>query len=164
MPAINITDSSRSDIVVDFNDAPVISYASLLFSEDVTNIGQTSTSIVVTLTNDTFAGADGDDFIVGGQVVATNVPSGLTAVATRDSATQITFTLTGNATVHEDADDIANLTFSFEDAAFANVAAVNVTDSTVSNLSVDYLDAYTCLLYTSPSPRDATLSRMPSSA
>ena len=26
------------------------------------------------------------------------------------------------------------------------------------------LDIYTCLLYTSPSPRDATLSRMPSSA
>ena len=25
-------------------------------------------------------------------------------------------------------------------------------------------DVYTCLLYTSPSPRDATLSRMPSSA
>ena len=25
-------------------------------------------------------------------------------------------------------------------------------------------DPYTCLLYTSPSPRDATLSRMPSSA
>ena len=25
-------------------------------------------------------------------------------------------------------------------------------------------NAYTCLLYTSPSPRDATLSRMPSSA
>ena len=28
----------------------------------------------------------------------------------------------------------------------------------------DNLEAYTCLLYTSPSPRDATLSRMPSSA
>ena len=27
-----------------------------------------------------------------------------------------------------------------------------------------YLPPYTCLLYTSPSPRDATLSRMPSSA
>ena len=26
------------------------------------------------------------------------------------------------------------------------------------------LDDYACLLYTSPSPRDATLSRMPSSA
>ena len=33
-------------------------------------------------------------------------------------------------------------------------------------LGVDYylLPSYTCLLYTSPSPRDATLSRMPSSA
>ena len=28
----------------------------------------------------------------------------------------------------------------------------------------DANEAYTCLLYTSPSPRDATLSRMPSSA
>ena len=27
-----------------------------------------------------------------------------------------------------------------------------------------FKDAFTCLLYTSPSPRDATLSRMPSSA
>ena len=37
----------------------------------------------------------------------------------------------------------------------------------VMNVSVDYtdMDEYnTCLLYTSPSPRDATLSRMPSSA
>ena len=28
----------------------------------------------------------------------------------------------------------------------------------------DKINAYICLLYTSPSPRDATLSRMPSSA
>ena len=28
----------------------------------------------------------------------------------------------------------------------------------------EYLDSLGCLLYTSPSPRDATLSRMPSSA
>ena len=28
----------------------------------------------------------------------------------------------------------------------------------------NYKDPYLCLLYTSPSPRDATLSRMPSSA
>ena len=29
---------------------------------------------------------------------------------------------------------------------------------------VERIDAYTCLLYTSPSPRDRSLSRMPSSA
>ena len=33
----------------------------------------------------------------------------------------------------------------------------------VDNLN-DYYDVSLCLLYTSPSPRDATLSRMPSSA
>ena len=32
------------------------------------------------------------------------------------------------------------------------------------NQIVEYQLTYTCLLYTSPSPRDATLSRMPSSA
>ena len=34
-----------------------------------------------------------------------------------------------------------------------------------TGVEVNYLEQlYTCLLYTSPSPRDATLSRMPSSA
>ena len=32
------------------------------------------------------------------------------------------------------------------------------------SIAVDLMKASTCLLYTSPSPRDATLSRMPSSA
>ena len=32
------------------------------------------------------------------------------------------------------------------------------------SLDYDTTQSYSCLLYTSPSPRDATLSRMPSSA
>ena len=36
--------------------------------------------------------------------------------------------------------------------------------SVASGLDVEYFKPDTCLLYTSPSPRDATLSRMPSSA
>ena len=32
------------------------------------------------------------------------------------------------------------------------------------NINLEGLEGKTCLLYTSPSPRDATLSRMPSSA
>ena len=35
---------------------------------------------------------------------------------------------------------------------------------TVVYVTHDQSEALTCLLYTSPSPRDATLSRMPSSA
>ena len=34
----------------------------------------------------------------------------------------------------------------------------------MSDIDDQYAHYYTCLLYTSPSPRDATLSRMPSSA
>ena len=37
----------------------------------------------------------------------------------RDSDTQLTVTITGTADSHLDADDIANLTFNFQDAAFA---------------------------------------------
>ena len=39
-----------------------------------------------------------------------------------------------------------------------NAVVVDTLDEAVSDC------VYTCLLYTSPSPRDATLSRMPSSA
>ena len=44
-------------------------------------------------------------------------------------------------------------------AAFCNVIGMRPTPGLVPNAT-----SFTCLLYTSPSPRDATLSRMPSSA
>ena len=43
----------------------------------------------------------------------------------------------------------------------------NVTlnlDDVLENVMMNMDESYSCLLYTSPSPRDATLSRMPSSA
>ena len=124
-----------------------------------------ASAIVITLADETFTGTNGDDFVSGGQVTMTNVPAGLTAVVNRDSATQVTLTLTGNATSHVDADDINNLSIAFEDAAFTNVAAANITDSSRTDIVVDFNDAPSiCLLYTSPSPRDQRGSRMPSSA
>ena len=41
---------------------------------------------------------------------------------------------------------------------------VQPTQTTVFQQPSQTVSSYTCLLYTSPSPRDATLSRMPSSA
>ena len=46
---------------------------------------------------------------------------------------------------------------SFLDHAYQDKAFPIAANQTISQ-------PYTCLLYTSPSPRDATLSRMPSSA
>ena len=39
-----------------------------------------------------------------------------------------------------------------------------IAETTTADIDVDVDQILTCLLYTSPSPRDATLSRMPSSA
>ena len=63
-----------------------------------------------------------------------------------------------------------NPAFEGNDTEFAKIANAEF-DSTkrLAQLSIEsngpgIAEAYVCLLYTSPSPRDATLSRMPSSA
>jgi len=88
--------------------------------------------MVVTLAGDTFA-AD-----LTGDVVVTNVPTGLTANLVRDTATQVSLTLTGTAGSHADADDIANLSVQFLDSAFVTNAAAGVTGAVRSDLVVDY--------------------------
>ena len=45
-----------------------------------------------------------------------------------------------------------------------NVIVADTAEATPYMLSEGVYDIKICLLYTSPSPRDATLSRMPSSA
>ena len=52
------------------------------------------------------------------------------------------------------------------DVAIGDSISTNGVCLTVTELPGDgyWADVSTCLLYTSPSPRDATLSRMPSSA
>ena len=50
----------------------------------------------------------------------------------------------------------------YKDKILTTGALVPGTD--LHDKAAKFLKAYTCLLYTSPSPRDATLSRMPSSA
>ena len=47
---------------------------------------------------------------------------------------------------------------------FAVVGLANKNNKLVDAYQVEVDELYNCLLYTSPSPRDATLSRMPSSA
>ena len=49
--------------------------------------------------------------------------------------------------------------------SYAEIATnVNIDQWTVKRVVKLFNDTGSCLLYTSPSPRDATLSRMPSSA
>ena len=61
------------------------------------------------------------------------------------------------------AGDVSNKGFEFE-FAYATDSKKNIGMNV--NFNFTYIDneVKSCLLYTSPSPRDATLSRMPSSA
>ena len=74
----------------------------------------------------------------------------------------------GDVVVNE-ADGTASLTVSLDQPTTGDVTVDYGTDDNGTIAGVDYgalngVITIPCLLYTSPSPRDATLSRMPSSA
>ncbi|GEM_PF-3620719 len=87
--------------------------------------------LIISLTGDTFNDADNDDLLnVGSQVTLGNVPAGLSPVLSlSDNDTRVTVTFTGNATDHQPADDVADITFSFDDSAFSSATAASVTNS-----------------------------------
>ena len=70
--------------------------------------------------------------------------------------------------IENDDDDDADDDYDDDDTAVNDNDDSNVTDGSITDGSIAKLSfitagtAQTCLLYTSPSPRDATLSRMPS--
>ena len=61
-------------------------------------------------------------------------------MATKDSDTQVTLSLTGNATDHQDVDDVSNLTVTFDDAAFTTIAAALIVNYERNDLVVDFVD------------------------
>ena len=133
--AANVTNYLTANITVDFADPAALSYASTTLNESATNDGSISNSLVLTLTGDTFV-AD-----LTGLVAATNIPTALVESFTRDSNTQVSFTLTGNASAHVDANDISNLTVTFADGAFTNNAtASNVTNYQNTGLIIDFIE------------------------
>ncbi|OEK06498.1 LamG-like jellyroll fold domain-containing protein [Roseivirga misakiensis] len=130
---------------VDYRDVNLsIFYGNEDFTETTDNNGAVSSagSVVITLSQDTFTGTNGDDFIGNSNVSISNVPAGLTAVLTRSSDTELTLTLTGEATDNEDADDVSSLEFTFVDAAFTtnNAASISNAVAASSGISIDFED------------------------
>jgi uncharacterized delta-60 repeat protein len=123
----------------------ILGYGATGFAEANANNGSINNAapLAVTLAGGTFTGTNGDDFVAMGKLVVTNLPLGLTAVATRTSATQLDVTLTGMATAHANSDDIANLTFTFQNAAFTGGVASSVANALKNDLIVDFINPYT---------------------
>jgi hypothetical protein len=119
-------------------NAKVITYSATTWTEAGANDGTTTTSNTLTLVGDTFVA--GTDFVAEGLLVPTNVPAGLTVVATRTSSTVLTVTMTGAATAHTNGDDVSDLTFTLGNGAFTSGIAANVVSATVATLIVDFAD------------------------
>jgi hypothetical protein len=107
------------------------------FSEAYANDGSIPFVSTLTISNDTYMGTNGEALSGG---VVSNVPPGLTAVLTKTGDTTATLSLTGNATAHANANDIANLTVSLSDATFTLGNAAIVTGAFKNDIVVDFID------------------------
>jgi hypothetical protein len=113
-------------------------YSTDTFTESTSNDGSIGNTMIITLFDDTFTGVNGTD--VGANITVENLPAGLTAEFMKDSDTQLTVTLNGNASSHGEGSSVTNLSFTFLDAAFTGGDASALADSTKSDLVVDFND------------------------
>ena len=120
--------------------APKLSYTdTTLVETDANNGAVMSTTITLSGTNAggsaaTFAGTNGQDL----DVSFSNLPAGLTAHVTRNSATTATLSFSGNALAHLDANDIANFGVTFNNGAFTSGVASAVTGASRADISIDF--------------------------
>ena len=121
--------------------SPSLTYSANIFNESHDNDGSIRNVITITHNNfngETFTGSV-DDVYDATKVVVSNVPNGLTAQLVLKSSTEIEFSLIGNATAHENANEIDNLTVAFQNPAFSSNDASAVSNSTKSDLKIDYI-------------------------
>jgi hypothetical protein len=123
-----------------------IIYNSKGVGEAISNDGTINDTLAVTYYYPTgtniFTGTNGDDFIAGGKLSVSNLPEGLTAIATRTSDTTLTIKFTGAATNHSFSDNIENLTFVFQNTAFSNGDASSALNYSTSDIGIVFLMKY----------------------
>jgi hypothetical protein len=141
------TGPASSALGVDFADSaaatPFISYGTGTLSEASANDGSIGNTIVLTLANDTFTVTSGNLTGSGTHYTISNLPAGLTGtetIAIDATGTIATVTIAGSATTHANANDIANVSIVFADAAFTAGSASSVTNYNKSDISLDFDD------------------------
>jgi len=136
-------ESSERYLYLNFND-PTFIYSDNRFKETDANDGSIDDSKPVTImvSGDTLTGENGEDFVASGKVKTNidKVASGLTPVITRMSETELKVVLTGNATKHMNANDVDNLTFTFQDAALTSGDARKFANYQKKDLRINFKD------------------------
>lgn len=138
----SVEQAVRTNLVVEFRDAPspVLSYDGTVFQEDVLNDGHIGNELVLTLSADTFAGTNSEDFVAAGWVSVVNTPSGLSASLIRQSESNLVFSLGGQALSHAAANSLSTLTLTLLDSAFTSGMATQVLGYARADLQVVFDD------------------------
>jgi hypothetical protein len=132
--ASNIAGTTQS-LGVTFLDRPVASYDGVAFTEAVANNGTFTSVLTVSLVGDTFTNAA---FVKGTQFTASGEPAGLSLAVAVANPTQVVLSLTGSTSPHTSLQN-GVIQFAFRDAAFNQVAAVNITGSS-NTFTFGFLD------------------------
>ena len=134
---------SKTDLVVDFIDPPVLTWDANTFVEDIANNGSFTMDITLSLTDETFSVSGGTvNLEAGTHYNATNVPAGLTLNIDAHTSTSASITLQSNADSHLSTDNISDLTITFLDAAFTNYTAADVANSNNNGISVYFFNPF----------------------
>ncbi|MEL6557220.1 MAG: LamG-like jellyroll fold domain-containing protein [Bacteroidota bacterium] len=111
------------------------------FTEAGSNDGRIEQDMILKLNEESFAVAAGSNLTEGGDYVIDNLPAGLSSVVTvTGDGTTAKVQLTGNATNHDNANDVNDLQFTFSNTAFSSSAAADVNNAVggSSNLRIDF--------------------------
>ncbi|MEQ8810281.1 MAG: cadherin domain-containing protein, partial [Imperialibacter sp.] len=119
------------------------------FQEVAVNDGTVEGDLLISITDEQFTNA-GSLLSHGADYTILNLPSGLTPVMNvAGNGKTATLTLTGKASAHQDANDISDISFTFNNSAFAggSAAAVANASNASSSRAIDFRNNQPSLSY-----------------
>ena len=169
-----VGDDLQEEVEVE-NNANLVTVKSLASGDNTPDEGDTVT-FSITITN--FGAAQATNVSLTDQLPAGitytanttsqgsyNAATGVWTVGTINDGANATITLTGTVDVGQGGNTITNTTTAAQsDQNDPSLNGDDLNETIVVNDAADLVTVKTCLLYTSPSPRDRQKSRMPSSA
>lgn len=110
---------------------------SRVFTESSSDDGSIENTVtIISEVNSDFSDAT---FVEGTHYTATNIPAGLSLSVSRVDSGSLTVSLIGNATYHEDSDDVPGIAITFLDPAFVDIPASFIQNNPLSGFSIDFI-------------------------
>ena len=125
----------------------------------MSNTGAITDAVTITIGGAKFANKA---FVAGTDFTVTNLPAGFTgATLTRLSDTTAQLAITGNATSHQPANNVSNVTFELKDAALVNFEAARIDNSKKTDIAIEFINpnvTYSTDTFTESSANDGSSS------